>query len=282
MIRPTLSVIIPAYRQASTVCHELYTIDAFLQTLNMPYEMILVIDGNEDDSLSAVLEHCHLSSLRIECFEENQGKGSAVRHGLLHGRGDLLAFIDAGGDLDPSALKVMLALQELHHADIVIGSKRHSLSEVSYPFLRRVYSFCYQLLNRILFRLRVRDTQVGMKLFRRNVLEAVLPRLLVKRFAFDLELLVVARRLGFRRLVEAPIHLTHQFTSSVSVTSVWFTLIDTLAIFWRLHIRRWYDTVHTLEHAPEPIKWTPASIPHTNLSLASKMPLEVPTTLSKK
>lgn len=277
MQRIALSVIVPAYQQAATICEELRHLDTFLRTLNLSYETILVIDGNDDDTLDVVTRGILPPSLRVIFFKNNQGKGVALRYGLSRAHGDRIAFIDAGGDLELTSLKVMLVLQELHGADIVIGSKRHSLSEVSYPVLRRIYSFCYQMLNRILFRLRVRDTQVGMKVFRREVLDAVLPRLLVKRFAFDLELLVVARHLGFRRLAEAPIHLTHRFRSSVSPSAVWFMLIDTLAIFWRLHLLRWYDSIHAPERAQEPIEWTPAPQPHADVSVVDTVPIDIPT-----
>src|SRR6266498_916426 len=124
----------------------------------------------------------------------------------------------------------------LYQADMVIGSKRHSLSEVSYPWPRRVMSWGYHVLVRILFGLKVTDTQTGLKLVRRDVLAAVLPRLVEKRFAFDLELLVAARRLGFRRVLEAPINLNYQFTSTISPRAVNGILIDTAAIWYRRYL----------------------------------------------
>ena len=251
--RPALSLVIPAYRQAATIGQEIRALDALLGTLAPSHEILLVIDGNDDDTLGAVTRESLPPNLRIECFEDNQGKGAALKHGLLLSRGQLVAFIDAGGDLDPSALRIMLAMQELFHADIVIGSKRNSLSEVSYPPLRRIYSWTYQLLNRFLFRLRVRDTQVGVKLFRREVLQAILPRVLVKRFAFDLELLVVAYHRGFNRIVEAPVHIRHGFSSSVNVHAAFQALWDTLAIFYRLRILHWYDRTHD---TPAPLSFT--------------------------
>ncbi len=129
----------------------------------------------------------------------------------------------------------------LYSPDIILGSKRHPLSEVEYPFLRRVYSWGYQQVVRLGFRLNIRDTQTGIKLVRRDVLSAVLPRMLEKRFAFDLELFVIARRLGYRRFLEAPIRLRHQFTSTVSWRSVYRSLLDTMAIWYRLRILHYYD-----------------------------------------
>lgn len=249
MATPFLSLVIPAYRQADTISDELKTLHRLLNNLVRSHEIILVIDGDEDNTVTAV-QDLTMPNLRIDRFVHNQGKGMALRHGLAQARGELVAFIDSGGDLDPTSLEIMLVELRLHRADIVIGSKRHSLSEVSYPPIRRLYSAAYQLLNRFLFRLRIHDTQVGLKLFRRQVLEAVLPRILVKQFAFDLEILVVAHHLGFTRIVEAPVRLQHNFSSSVGWRAVLQTLWDTLAIFYRLRIRHWYDLQSS---APTPV-----------------------------
>jgi hypothetical protein len=100
----------------------------------------------------------------------------------------------------------------------------------------------YQKLVRLLFSLDVRDTQVGLKVFRREVAEEVLPLLLVKQFAFDLEFLAVARALGYRRIREQPITLRYRFTGSgVRSPAVLLALVDTAAIFYRLRILRYYQ-----------------------------------------
>jgi hypothetical protein len=88
--------------------------------------------------------------------------------------------------------------------------------------------------------LKLRDTQTGLKLFKRKVLEEVVPLLAIKRFAFDLELLVVARSLGYRKVMEAPVDLDYQFESTVNPQAVFNVLWDTAAIFYRLRILRFY------------------------------------------
>ena len=134
--------------------------------------------------------------------------------------------------------------------DFAIGSKRHPDSLVDYPRSRRVCSWLYQQLVRLLFRLDVRDTQVGLKVFRREVAEQVLPLLLVKRFAFDLELLAVARALGFDRIEELPVRLDYRFAGSgVSSLAVAHALVDTAAIFYRLRILRYYQRKRALAGA---------------------------------
>jgi len=117
------------------------------------------------------------------------------------------------------------------HPDVVLGSKRHRASQVVYPPARRLYSWGYQQMVRLLFRLDVRDTQAGIKLVRRDVLVDVLPSMVEQGFAFDLELLVVARLFGYRHLVEAPVRIGRRFTSTVSPKVVAEMLRDTLAIW---------------------------------------------------
>ncbi|MGH2870708.1 MAG: hypothetical protein ACRDNK_24460, partial [Solirubrobacteraceae bacterium] len=125
--------------------------------------------------------------------------------------------------------------------DAVIGSKRHPDSQVEYPRIRRVYSWGFQVLVRLLFRINVRDTQVGAKVFRRELLETVAPLLLVKRYAFDLEVLAVGAEFGFDRIEEAPIVLSYAFLGTgINRAAVWNMFVDTLAIAYRIHIRHWY------------------------------------------
>jgi glycosyltransferase involved in cell wall biosynthesis len=169
------------------------------------------------------------------------GKGYALTKGVESSVGDLVTFIDADMELNPREIRTFVALMKESDCDIVVGSKRHPDSRVSYPPLRRLQSVLYQLLIRILFDVSVRDTQTGLKLLRRPVLAQVLPLLAVKRFAFDLELLVVAQHVGYRRIVEAPVELNFKFESTISPSAVFNVLWDTAAIFYRLRILRYYD-----------------------------------------
>ena len=150
----------------------------------------------------------------------------------------------------------MARLLQLYSADVVVGSKRHPLSLVHYPWPRRLQSLAYQLLVRLLFRVKVRDTQTGLKMFRREVAERVVDAALVKRFAFDLELLVLARHFGYVRIIEAPVQIDYKFQSTTSPRAVFSVLWDTAAIFYRLRIVRWYDGAearglsHLIEELP--------------------------------
>ncbi len=237
-----LTVVVPYYNPGQLLVPTMRRLLEVLGGTGVAYEVIAVSDGSTDGSDveldTALAGDPHLTNL---VFARNQGKGAALRIGLARGRGRYLGFIDADGDLDPVLLTSFQTMVDLYHPDIILGSKRHPLSEVEYPLLRRVYSWGYQQLVRLGFRLNIRDTQTGIKLVRRDVLSAVLPRMVEKRFAFDLELFVIARRLGYRRFLEAPIRLRHQFTSTVSWRSVYRSLLDTMAIWYRLRVLHFYD-----------------------------------------
>ncbi|EQD65425.1 glycosyl transferase, group 2 family protein, partial [mine drainage metagenome] len=142
------------------------------------------------------------------------------------GKGRYLGFIDADGDIPPKVLIPFVALMNLYEPDIILGSKRHPMSDVAYPFLRHLYSIAYQLLVRLLFNLNIRDTQTGIKLVRRDVLEAVLPMMLESGYCFDLELFVVAKSLGFVKFFEAPVTIKERFTSTISPRAVVGMLLD--------------------------------------------------------
>jgi glycosyltransferase involved in cell wall biosynthesis len=203
-------------------------------------EIIVVSDGSTDET-ARVADRVGLKGVRVLHYPRRMGKGHALRIGLAAARGRYVAFMDADGDIDPAGLRPFVALMELYNPDIVLGSKRHPLSEVSYPPLRRAMSWTYHKVTRVLFRVNVRDTQTGLKLIRQDVLAAVLPQMFEKRYAFDLEFLVVARLMGFTRVFEAPVRLTYQFGSHVDPQAVFRIVADTAAVFFRRYVLNSYS-----------------------------------------
>lgn len=155
--------------------------------------------------------------------------------------GDIITFTDAGGDFDPRQFDKCVRLLEIFDADFVIGSKRHPASRVNYPRKRRVYSWIYHKIIRILFGLNVTDTQAGLKFIKKNVAKDIMPRVLVKQYAFDLEMLVIAHQLGYRRIFEAPVELDFNTTGSgINFRAIKKMITDTLAIFYRAKILDYY------------------------------------------
>src|SRR5439155_10524561 len=234
-----LSVIVPAYREGRYIQENLRKLLGELDALGRPYEVIVVSDGNTDETVRES-ELVVSPNIKVIEYDRNMGKGYALRCGVAHSSGELVTFIDADMELDPRYIKGFIAVMESFDCDAVVGSKRHPMSNVNYPLARRFQSLMYQLLIRALFRIRVRDTQTGLKLFRRQVLEEVVPLLAIKRFAFDLEMLVVARQLGYKKVMEAPVNLNYAFESTVNLGAAWNVLWDTAAIFYRLRFLRFY------------------------------------------
>jgi glycosyltransferase involved in cell wall biosynthesis len=245
-----ISVVIPAYKAEGFIGRNLLDIKKILDQIRYPYEIICVIDGTSVDKsfdkAQRIARKHH--EIKVEGYLTNLGKGHAVRYGMARAKGDVIGFIDAGIELDPNSLSMLLEHFEWYRADIIVGSKRHPASKVIYPWQRRLLSFGYQMIVRILFGLKVKDTQVGMKFFRREVLEKTLPRLLVKAFAFDVEMLSVANYLGFNRIYEAPVNLQMEFKGGVStiaskgfLRTVFKTFWDTAAVFYRLRLLHYYD-----------------------------------------
>jgi O-antigen/teichoic acid export membrane protein len=235
-----LSLVIPFYNPGFSLAAHVHSVVGVLCAEGITFEVIAVSDGSTDGSPSSIVGIDHV---RVIELPRNRGKGAALRAGLAQGRGRYLGFIDADGDIPARQLSHFLAAIRAGDPDVILGSKRHPESDVIYPPLRRVYSWGYQQLTWLLFCLPTRDTQTGIKFIRRQTLAAVLPAMLEKRFAFDLELLVVARRMGYRNFAELPVQIVERFTSTISARAVLRTLRDTLAIFYRLRIRHSYGPV---------------------------------------
>lgn len=243
MSKQFLSIIVPAYKQEKTIKKDLENINSVLSKglQGDDYEIICVVDGKVDKTW---LEASKVKSSKVKVvgYETNKGKGYAVRYGMFRSKGNLVSFLDAGMDISPKGIMMLMSHLEWYNADIIVGSKRHPASRVNYPLLRYLCSIGYHLLVRLLFGLPLRDTQSGIKIFRREVLEKILSRLLVKKYAMDIEMLAVAWYLGYRRIYEAPIEVTFdKKTSSITYQTVHHMLLDTLAVFYRLKILRYYD-----------------------------------------
>jgi glycosyltransferase involved in cell wall biosynthesis len=238
-----LSILMPAYNEASSIAQNVCETVETMHSLGIDFEIVVIDDGSMDGTHAAASDALRTwpEHVRVVRCSRNEGKGNALICGACYAKGDYVAFLDADMDLHPEQLAGFFTIMEARNADAVIGSKFHPDSKVDYPPVRRLYSFIYYMLVRALFGLPVRDTQTGIKLFKRPVLEMVLPRVLVKRFAFDLELLANVHHFGYR-IVEAPVTLNFQrVCSRLRLPAVWNVLLDTLAIFYRMRILRYYD-----------------------------------------
>lgn len=245
MSRVQLSIVVPTYKQEKQIVKNLQDLDGVLKGMGVSYEIICVVDGFLDKTFEKA-KSIVSKNIKVIGYPNNSGKGFAVRYGMSHASGSIIGFVDSG-ELDYGMIPMMLEHFKWYKADVIIASKRHPVSQVYYPWQRKILSFGYQMGVKLLFGLNVRDTQVGMKLYKKALIKAVLPRLLVKKFAFDIEILAVAHHLGFTKIFEAPVKLSMKFLHTSSIFNTGFIKTafnmawDTLAVFYRLKIMHFYD-----------------------------------------
>ena len=243
-LKEKISIVMPAYNEAGHIALSIDETAKVFNSLGYSWELIVMDDGSSDDTYerAAALSEKY-PQLIVKKNPYNIGKGRAIKKAVHYATGDYVLFLDADLDLHPSQFPALFDIMRLNNADIVIGSKLHPNSIVRYPFQRRIISWIYYLLVRFLFNLPCHDTQTGLKLFKTEVLRNVLPRILVRAFAFDLEILVNAHHLGYK-ITEAPIVLsTQRRYGRIGPKSILATGLDTLAIFYRMYILRYYDRI---------------------------------------
>lgn len=232
-----ISIIIPVYNKAKELHQTVEKVTETMLKHGLEYEVIIINDGSIDNTYEKALSLAQQKhDIKILSYQINKGKGYALQYGFKSARGDLIVFQDADLDLPPFQIIRFLEYMEKENADVVIGNKWHPLSRVNMPRKRIFLSKSYSLFVKLLFGLRARETQVGLKLFKREVLDKIMPTLVVKKYAFDVELLVSAHQLGYN-IVESPVELDYQNDSRITLKDILNIFIDTLGVFYRLRIR---------------------------------------------
>jgi glycosyltransferase involved in cell wall biosynthesis len=244
-LKEKVSLIMPAYNEASHISSSIEEVAKTFHDFDCSWELIILDDGSTDNTYEVAkrFSEKYPDNIIVKKNPVNIGKGRALKKAFHYVTGDYVVFIDADMDLHPNQIQTLFDIMRLNNADIVIGSKLHPNSLVHYPLQRKIISFVYYLLVKLLFDLPCHDTQTGLKLFRSEALTKIFPKILVKQFAFDLEVLVNAHHLGYK-LIEAPIVLNNQRGwNRIGFTAIFRTTWDTLAIFYRMHILKYYDRI---------------------------------------
>ncbi len=237
----------PAFNEEDLIVHNIRETKKLFHDLECDYEVIFVDDGSRDRTYELARDaFAGDPNVIVRRNRQNYGKGRALKYGFKFATGDIVAFLDADLDLHPKQIYTLFAVMQRENADAVVGSKWHPESKLDLPMRRIFISKIYLVMLWLLFGLPLRDTQTGIKLFKREVLARVFPKVLCKRWAFDIEILANVHRLGYK-IAEAPIEL--EFRREVrwgrmKFTDLWYTGLDTLAIFYRMYIMRYYDSMH--------------------------------------
>ncbi len=238
-----LSVVMPAYNEGENIFNDLRTASSVISGFIKDYEIIVVNDGSGDKTKEEI-KRClkEDSHIRLVSYRKNRGKGNAIKVGVQRASGDYIAFLDSDLDLPPEQLEHYMLPLINGQADVVIGSKMHKNSELEYPKIRRIMSMSYYWMLRILFHLKVKDTQTGLKVFHADALKEIIPLIKTKGYAYDIEILVALNSRGYR-IMEMPVKLIFHRGNGmgrIRIKDIMKVFRDTMAIFYRANVQKYY------------------------------------------
>ena len=193
----SISLIIPVFNQQSKISYSLEKIKQAVESAFSNYEMIVINDGSTDNTLTILKGLAKTNKhMRTLSYTPNRGKGYAVRQGVLHSHGDAVIFLDCDLDISPDSIKGYV--ERLSTSDLVIASKRHPRSRVTIPKSRAFLSRAFNLFVRVAAGIPQRDTQAGFKAGNGEKMRTIFKNTSVSRYAFDVELFIIASILHLR------------------------------------------------------------------------------------
>ncbi len=236
MPAPYLSVVIPAYNEALRIGATLEKVRQYLDTRNFACELIIVDDGSRDEMPELLAEYCDRHpAARVLRNEPNRGKGYSVRRGVLEARGDFVLFTDADLSSPIEETNKLLAALEPTGADAAVGSRAldRRLIGIHQPWRREMAGRVFNLLVRFFAGLKIKDTQCGLKLFRRATTRRAFELQTVTGFGFDPELLFLIEHLG-GKIVEVPVRWNDNPATKVHfMRDSTLMFLDLVALRWR-------------------------------------------------
>jgi dolichyl-phosphate beta-glucosyltransferase len=205
-MNPKLSIIIPAYNEVERIGTTLRAVDQYLKKQHMSYEIIVINDGSNDGTVSLLKELAiAIGKLHVVQLQKNEGKGAAVKAGMLLAKGSLRLFMDADNSTSIDQVEKLLPSLDQGY-DIAIGSRRIAGAKilVKQNPLREFLGSLFRMVTRFIIPFEYIDTQNGFKLFTAQAAETIFSKLTVRGWSFDVEILVLAKSFGYK-VKEVPI-----------------------------------------------------------------------------
>ena len=234
-----VSVILCAYNEGDIIEDSIQKVDDVMTKTGWNYEIVVVDDGSLDDTRKKAVKSRNEKNsdyLKIVGYEKNAGKGTAIRTGFANAEGKFIVTVDSDLDVDPELIPHYI--EALKTNDIAVASKWNSRSKTVMTSKRKVLSFGFNALSRLLTGIKLRDTQTGLKAFRRTVFERMAPKFTVKRYAFDLEMMASCNHAGFR-IIELPVNV--HVESMISFREILRMAVDMLKVAYRLRVVKYYQ-----------------------------------------
>ncbi|MFA4889802.1 MAG: dolichyl-phosphate beta-glucosyltransferase [Candidatus Omnitrophota bacterium] len=233
-----ISIVIPAYNEAKRLPLFLKRVISYCGESKNTYEVIVVDDASIDKTAEAVLSYknrfLRLSLIQIK---ENQGKGNAVKTGLLQSNGKVSVFLDADGSVGPEEIEKNLHYISKEGFDIFAGSREllGAAQVLKVKWYRKLIGVIFNFFVHSLLFKDIQDTQCGFKMFRKEVIEPLFSMSHLKGFGFDVEILYSAHKMGYR-VKEGAVSWHHVGGSKVNLFA------DSIKMFFNiLQIRAWYS-----------------------------------------
>lgn len=235
-----LSVIIPAYNEERRLPKTLKDIDKYLSRQTYDYEILVVDDGSKDKTVKVAESIApKIKNLKVTGYKKNQGKGYAVRFGMLAALGNYRLFTDADNSTSIDQIEKIwphlkgTCPESAEGFDIVIGSRdiKGAILDPPQPWLRKIIlGEGFKLYRKIIIDLwKIEDTQCGFKCFTKKAAEEIFPKARISRFAFDPEILVIAKNLDYK-IKEIPVYWRNDPESKVKFKSIFKMARDLIII----------------------------------------------------
>jgi len=237
-MKPFLSVIIPAYNEDKRLSLTLIDVNKRLSSVDYDYEIIVVDDGSKDATVEVAKRLCHIiKNLRVIENKENHGKGWVVKQGMLEANGKWRLFMDADNATTVDQFKNMIPY--FSDYQIIIGSRDVKGAKLTppQPFYKRWLGNIGNLIIQVLLLPGIWDTQCGFKCFSEEAALKIFPLMKVNRWAFDVEALVLGKKLGYK-IKEIPVVWVNDIRSKVKPSAYLQVLWEVVKIRWRM----WHET----------------------------------------
>jgi dolichyl-phosphate beta-glucosyltransferase len=229
-LRRSISIVIPAYNEEKRLPATLAAVQAYVSSTPWEFTEIVVVDDGSRDNTREIARQ---AGVRVLQNPGNRGKGYSVRHGMLEAKGDWLLFSDADLSTPIEELAKLWSAIEREGAQAAIGSRDldRSLIGVRQPLFRELGGRFFNLVIRLMTGLPFRDTQCGFKLFERTAAREIYRRQRVERFGFDVEVLFIAQRLGYR-ILEVPVRWNDEAGTTVKMMGALAAFLDPVKVRW--------------------------------------------------
>lgn len=235
-----LTILVPSYNESTIISESLKEIDNFLKSKKYSSEIVVVDDGSKDNSkliINNLKLKGEIKNLKLVEYNENRGKGGALKEGILHCKGKYIIFTDVDLSVPIESVNEFLDELEKGESDVVIGTRKIKSAKVlvHQPWLRENLGKGFTFITRILTGVVVSDFTCGFKGFTKESAKKIFGKSLLSRWAYDAEILYLAKKFGYK-IKELPVTWTNRKDTRVKL---WNAVVTSLGDLFQLKLNDW-------------------------------------------